>query len=209
MKSWSFSSLDNFEACPHRLTFPYKASSGEAAEEGIRIHKVIESYLKDENDINPYPALPLADLKTQHPMVEARWGVDENWEPTDYKSAWLKVVVDAAVLSPTNVKIVDHKTGKREYKEVKHASQLQLYLCVAQAKWPTMEVYKGELYYTTLGIIATSKPYTATQLLKLRENWTRRGLAMTTATKFPAKPSKSNCRFCDFNTECDYAFELA
>ena len=207
MKSWSFSSLNNYETCPYRTTFPYKASTNEAAEEGIRVHSVIEAYLNEENDDNPFPALPLADLKAKYPMVEAKWGFDKDWQPTFWKDAWLKVVVDAAVLSPTSISIVDHKTGKRAYNEVKHASQLQLYLCAAQAKWPTMESYKGELYYTGLGIIVASKPYTATQLQTLRENWTRRGLAMTNATTFPAKPSKSNCRFCNFNTECEYAFE--
>lgn len=210
--AWSFSSLMNYEKCPHTQTFPYKERNSEAAARGIEMHSSIERYLLGQTTECPFPKLPFSELLdgTCQLQVEGKWGFDRDWEPTDYKSAWLRIKADTVVepiCATPVVKIIDYKSGKRSGNEIKHGQQTLLYMVAAACRYPTVEFFQSELWYVDHDMVYPSQEYTRAQLDRARERWDKRGRIMTAATEFPPKPSRSNCKYCDFRLECEYAFE--
>jgi CRISPR/Cas system-associated exonuclease Cas4 (RecB family) len=207
----SFSALMNFERCPLSVTFPYVETTAPAALRGIESHTNIETYLKGQTEVNPFPDLPLEELADSAPTVEEEWALSQDWQPADRGTTWLRVKPDAVIVAPSYVLIIDFKTGKREGNEVKHTQQLQFYLCAASALYPERKSYRGEDWYIDLPKdknIYSTRDYSEEQLKPLRERWHKRALAMTTTEDFPAKPSKSNCRFCSANDRCEFAYEV-
>lgn len=216
LQSWSFSSLMNYERCPHSVepgSANYDKPRPEAAQRGIEVHKQIEDYLTTKGDleVNPFPNLPLTKLYLQSPVCEEKWGLTDKWYPVDYKNAWLKCQIDAYVHKDDTIIIYDWKTGKRSGNEVKHTQQMQLYLCVATVLFPMAQQYKSELWYVDQNLIVPGKTYTKDQLNPIAQRWDKRGKRMTSDTEFIAKPSKSNCRFCDRRKEvggnCEFEYE--
>ena len=217
---WSFSSLMNYERCPYSVSperWPYDPSKAnaprpEAAQRGIDAHSEIEKYLIRQEDYeSPYPNLPFDELTKKHPQCELKLGVDNYWKPHDYKGAWLKIICDAVLINneEKRLTIYDWKTGKRDYNEVKHTQQLILYMCVASMNYPLIQSFTSELWYIDHDKIITNKTYTKDQLTPIAMRWDTRGKKMTTDETFIAKPSKSNCRFCDHKEECEFAYELS
>lgn len=212
--SWSFSSLMNYEKCPHTQTFPYKERNSEAAARGIEMHTSIEQYLLGQTTDCPFPNLPFGELLDGNftLSVEEKWGFDRDWEPTDYKSAWLRIKADT-VATPTKnsdpvVTVIDYKSGKRSGNEIKHGQQTLLYMIGAACRYPTVDFFKAELWYVDHDLVYPTQEYTREQLENAKARWDKRGRIMTAATEFPPKPSRSNCKYCDFNAECEYAFEF-
>ena len=208
-KSWSFSSLLNYEKCPHTQTFPYKERNSEHAARGIEIHTSIERYLLGETTECPFPNLPFDRLQDGKGdlAVEEKWGFDRDWEPTDYKSAWLRIKADTAKATTDLVTVIDYKSGKRQNNEIKHGQQTLLYMIGAACRYPTVDRFTSELWYVDIDLVYPSQEYTRDQLMKTKDRWNKRGIVMTSATTFPPKPSRSNCKYCDFKLECEYAFE--
>ena len=95
---------------------------------------------------------------------------------------------------------IDFKTGRKHGNEVAHSSQIQLYQLVSFLRFPDLQTITGELWYLDQDEL-TSMRFTRAQGLRVLANYERRGLAMTTATEFPAKPSIFACRWCAYNTD--------
>lgn len=207
--SWSFSSLLNFEKCPHTQTFPYKERNSEQAQRGIDMHSSIEAYLLGNTSECPFPNLPFGGLLdgTRTLSVEDKWGFDRDWEPTDYKTAWLRIKADTVAADTHLVTVIDYKSGKRSGNEIKHGQQTLLYMIGAACRYPTVDYFTSELWYVDHDLVYPSQEYSRDQLMKAKERWDKRGRIMTAATSFPPKPSRSNCKYCDFKLECEYAFE--
>lgn len=211
---WSFSRLLEWERCPYSITFPYKQTTDLAAVRGREVHDKIYNFLTGNypdtnNDISLGFILEdtaFRSLRSEAPIAEQRWGFNRTWEPCDYKTSWLRIIPDAIVVTPELIRVIDFKTGKRQYNEIKHTQQLQLYLCGANRHYPD-RLYQGEDWYIDEGTIHKTKLYTPAQLRLLQQRWPNRGMAMTSATEFPPKPSRSNCRFCVHKADCQYAFE--
>ena len=206
INSWSFSSLQVYERCPYAASLPYQQTSSEAAQRGIDVHKKIELFLGGDDASHPDFAFDWGHLRSRAPIVEAKWGFDQLWDPCNYYESWLKIKPDTTIVTDDEVLIIDYKTGKREHNEIKHIQQLQLYLCGAAKIYPNRKMYRGEDWYLDEGKICHGKSYTQSQLDILRQRWHARGLVMTEAKEFPARPSKSNCRFCP-HTTCEYRYE--
>ena len=212
MKFWSFSRLIEYERCPHTQSFPYRyRESAPTAQAGIDAHKVCENYLKGFLlrpvdaliPASPYPVFPFEDLGKKLPIPEYKLGLDENWEQVDYKDAWLKLILDAFLLNPTT--IIDYKNGRREYNDVKHTQQMQLYACAVDAIYTPPEV-RTELWYLGEGHTKTAI-YTPEKLAILRPKFHARAERMLNDETLSPKPSKSNCRWCSHKDICEYAFE--
>lgn len=205
-KHWSYSSLINFEACPHRLTFPFKRRNSEAAQRGIDIHSSVEQYLRNDPVENPFPELPLERVKGMSPMVEQRWLFDQEWKPVE-TDHWVVIKPDVVYLDGGTAVVVDVKTGKIFGNEIKHGQQVQLYACAALEKFPGATFFRTELWYVDHNKVVSSLLYTPDRLRKMRERWSERGHKVTTASRFDANPSKSNCKYCDFREECEFRFD--
>lgn len=117
--SWSFSKVQDFEKCkyltklkhldripePERELPPGKTEF--ANDRGTRIHTACEEFingtvpdLAPEADKHFGPQLDL--LRVMHAdglvSLEGEWGMNREWEPTDYKTAWLRLKLDAMVM---------------------------------------------------------------------------------------------------------------
>lgn len=210
--SWSYSSLTNFEKCPHSVTFPYRAVDNEFTARGSAIHAAIEAHLRAQTSECPCPNLQEHFNYLQRDglelIPEAQWGLDIDWEPVEYKGSWLKIKPDLVVIEGNKLKVIDFKTGKRYGNELKHGSQVQLYLCAAAQYYKGIELFNSELWYVDHGLVIASQFYTRDRIDQMRERWHKRGVTMTRAADLPPRPSKSNCKYCFERDRCEFAFEL-
>ena len=127
LKAWSFSSLMDFERCkyytylkrvqkipePERPLPPGKLEH--ANDRGTRIHDSAEQFVRGNMKFNPelrafeteFHAMQ-AMFKQGQVSLEGEWGMSKDWEPAEWKSAWLRLKLDALVFkSPSEA--VAHK----------------------------------------------------------------------------------------------------
>lgn len=216
MKSWSFSSLGDFEKCkyyswlkrvqkipePTRELPPGKTEH--ANDRGSRIHDYAEMFVRGKekgiiHEMRTFEAEFLSlrsSFKEGRVQLEGEWGMTDQWEIADWKSAWLRLKLDALVfISPTEAVAVDYKTGRKFGNEVKHAEQLQLYQLVTFLRYPKLETVHAELWYLDQDDL-TTMTYYRNQGLRFQHKWNQRGGAMMKAVDFPANPNVFSCKFC-------------
>jgi RecB family exonuclease len=230
---WSYSSLTTFEACPYRVWLDRidkqprpERDDDHPINRGLRVHKAIEDYITGQTteltpDAKRYADL-CAELRAGYDdgkvEVEAAWWFTKDWTPCSSQSndRWFVVKTDATQrLNDKTLLIVDWKTGKSFMKEVKHGGQMHLYAAAAFTKYPEIEETIIRLVYLDEAAPGKSKHYLRPQLVPFIRTYSRRGAQMmddVQAGKFPPKPNKSNCKFCDFGpshgtSACAYGVE--
>lgn len=216
MKSWSFSSLGDFEKCkyysylkrvqkipePERPLPPGKTEH--ANDRGSRIHDHAEMFVRGKEKLivsemrsfeSEFNSLR-ESFKAGKVQLEGEWGMSKDWEPVDWKDAWLRLKLDALVfLSPTEAVAVDYKTGRKFGNEVKHAEQLSLYQLVTFMRFPQLETVHTELWYLDQDDL-TSVTYQRNQSIRFKYKWDKRGGAMMDAVDFPPNPNIWGCKYC-------------
>lgn len=210
LTSWSYSRLIDFEQCPYKvylkLIKKVPEAKAEAAERGTKIHALAEDYVRGNITTLPVELKhfehEFVALRRRHEAgevsVEGEWGFNSNWEPTDYKTAWVKIKLDVSVLlNPKHILVIDHKTGKRFGNELKHGEQTLLYGIAAAIRNPLVNQITTELYYLDINDIA-KQTYTRNQVFKYVPTFEKRANAMLTATEFPAKPNVFSCKYCAY-----------
>jgi len=206
MKSWSFTKLLNFEKCPHMVTFPYRAADNEHTSRGTEVHNTIEQAIKNKTPCEYDGKFPIQQVAELPNFTEPKWGFDKDWRVTEYYDAWCKLKPDLVYFLNDIMVVVDYKTGKKDGNELKHRQQLHLYAIGASLEAPAQIQYiRLELWYIDLGEIITVSSQNINTVLGKAARWKERALKMTEATEFPAKPNKSNCRFCWENDRCEFA----
>lgn len=218
LPSWSHSRIVDFESCKFKAFLKYDQRIPEperplppgktehANDRGTRVHDAAERYVRGEiDDLIPELhtfAPEFIRLRGLFPSgavhLEGEWGMDKNWEPCDWRTAWLRLKIDSLTfLTPYEAVVVDYKTGKRWGNEIKHTEQTQLYALNTALRHPTLEVIHTELWYTDLDELHAIT-YERHQALRFRDRWHKRGVAMTTATDFPANPNIFSCKWCPY-----------
>lgn len=215
LKSWSFSSLMDFERCrfysylkrvqkipePERALPPGKLEH--ANDRGTRIHESAELFVKGKVKFNPelrafeteFNAMAALHKKGQV-SLEGEWGMNKDWEPADWSAAWLRLKLDALVFkSASEAVAIDYKTGRKIGNEIKHAEQLQLYQLVTFLRYPQLETIHTELWYLDQDDI-TTMTFQRHQGLRFRAKWDMRAAKMTGATEFPPNPNVFTCKYC-------------
>lgn len=223
MRSWSHSKLGDFDKCkqlvylkhiakipePERVLPPGKTEF--ANDRGSRIHDNLEGYVRGDHDAltpeaDKFFGLQVDLLRTLYAegqvSLEGEWGMNFDWEIDEWRKAWLRLKLDVCVFAgPTHAIVIDYKTGKKFGNEVKHAEQLQLYQLVTFLRYPMLEKVTAELWYLDQNDV-TSHTYTRQQGLRFRDNFHRRGRAITECDVWPANPNIHSCRWCPYkNTE--------
>lgn len=226
VSTWSFSALKKFEACPHAIYLGrvenIKEESGPAAERGSMIHDQAENFIRGQFDNELPPLLKkvekrIRELKDRFerqpfPMtMEENWGFTINWKPTGWKEpdTWCRQKLDVFYKdSATSAVVLDWKSGKKFGNEIKHGEQGLHYAIGAFMKYPELDFIRTEFQYTDLGDVLT-KNFTRERAMLHLPKIHERAIIMTTATMFPPKPSKQNCKFCFYREsgDCDYAHE--
>lgn len=220
VKSWSYSRLIDFETCPLRAQFKYidkvPEEKAPAAERGTEIHQMAEDYVSGKLKTFPIELAHFAEefdaLKTKYKKkqvsLEGDWGFDKDWLITDYKSAWVRIKLDARVaMSKTHSVVVDYKTGKRAGNEIKHGEQVLLYGLAELLREPNVETVDVELWYLDINELVRNS-FTREQLMRYLPSFEKRGIRLTTATKFPPTPSTFTCKWCPYGpnkgNQCTY-----
>ena len=207
----SFSSLSNFEKCPHHL-FLSKVEkcpdvAGPAADRGTKIHDKAEQFIKGESgDELPKELMKFEDLfqdlRTRYSdgliHVEEDWAFTRDWEPTGWRddNTWLRMKLDALDLeSPESAIVYDWKTGQKFGNEVKHGQQALLYVISTFVKWPELEFVEANMIYTDKGSRMTTA-YSRDQAMLFFDKYNQRFNAATTCVEFKPTPNASSCKWC-------------
>lgn len=212
IKNWAYTKLIDFESCAYKAFLKHveriPEEKGPAAERGTEIHQMAEDYVTGKLTSLPielnkfkdeFKSLREAYITTSTVSVEGEWGFDKDWVPTDYKTAWLRVKLDARVaVSPKKSVVIDYKTGKRAGNEIKHGEQVILYGLAEVLRQPEVEEVVVELWYLDIDEMHPVT-FTREQLLAQLPGFEARGLRMTTATTFPPNPNIFSCRFCPYS----------
>lgn len=217
--SWSHSKLGDFEKCkflcwlkhdqripePERPLPPGKTEH--ANDRGTRVHDNCEMYVSGQSDelapeAEKFFGPQIDFLRVLHAegrvSLEGEWGMDRDWEVAPWKSAWLRLKLDAIVhWDATHATVIDYKTGRKFGNEVKHAEQMQLYALTSFLRYPKLEVVEVELWYLDQDEV-TKMRMTRDMALRFKPGFTRRGNAITTCTDWPANPSKFVCKWCQY-----------
>ena len=228
--TWSFSSLTSYEQCPYRSflkrikRLPVNEQPADSPMlRGNKIHDLAEEYTDGRLAEMPKE---LKKFKIQFEglrelynsgsvSLEQGWGFDINWEPCkydDWGTVWHQSKCDAVVQTDeTTFTIIDYKTGKSWGNEVKHTQQGALYAVALMCLYPQAESIIVEFWYLDEGK-TKRRAYTREKLLRQMASFTKRGVAMTSATEFPPKANKMNCLYCDYgvnkgNGKCQYAVD--
>jgi CRISPR/Cas system-associated exonuclease Cas4 (RecB family) len=211
----SFSRLKDYEQCPHRAFLLYVERRPKPAQldnthadEGQRIHKLGEDYIKGISNEFPDEFRKVEEQLESYRSafreglveVEQDWGFDPQWQPCDWfaDQIWLRIKCDVVHhIESTYFEVCDWKSGKSFGKEVEHASQGQLYAIAAFARYPDLEGVRTKFTYTKEGK-SRVREYVRNDMPNLMKSWDERLTRMTGATIFPARPNKSKCRFCPY-----------
>ena len=162
-----------------------------AVKNGLAIHHVAAPWLKEAK-------------KQKDMFCEENWGFSKTWQVVDYfdwSNCWLRVKVDVGWGHiGTVVHLRDNKTGKyNEYEIEKYMEQLRLYAAAGAARFPHVEEFHVQLWFTDLGLQYPAEPLVITraEALKLQKKFTKQVQPMFNDTRFDPKPN-NGCRFCHF-----------
>jgi len=211
-KSWSFSSLTSYEQCPFRIKLKADGApkpEDEGPNRGQIIHDAAQDYVEGTRpdlirELNKFKE-KFEEEREMHArgelVCERDWGFDAQWQEAPWETAWLRMKLDQFHYIPGNeiAAIIDHKSGKRWGNEVKHTSQGQLYAVGAFMKYPEIQSIDVRFRYTDEGK-ETSKVYFRDEKFdRYFEKWNQRANKMLTDDNPRPKPSKHNCRFCEYS----------
>lgn len=226
LKAWSFSRLSLYESCPYRAKLQYidkipepdrplpPGKTEHANERGSRIHEQAEFYVQGKTD-ELLPELLHFKHEIEHlrsvyeadpeaVSCEGLWTFDNAWLPCPvdaFDRIWLRVIIDALVwLSPTEVIVIDYKTGKKFGNELKHAQQMTLYALAVAMKYPEVETIHTELWYLDQNDI-TYQRYLKNQAEAFLKNFNLRALTLNEDLTFKPKANSSSCKFCPYGKE--------
>jgi len=218
INSWSHSRVVDFEKCKQMAFLKYDQRIPElprplppgktehANDRGTRVHDTAERYVR--GDVADYPkegrsfAVELESMRKLYALgkvsLEGEWGFDREWEPAEWKTAWLRLKLDALVfLSDHEAVAIDYKTGRKKGNEIKHGEQLMLYQLATFLRYPQLDVVHTELWYLDQDEL-TRTTFTRAQGLRFRASWDKRGTAITSCMEFPANPNKWSCQYCPY-----------
>lgn len=145
--SWSYTALTSFETCPWRhYLIRVKKSVADTVSTGgdwgLRVHDALAKRLQDKA---PLPETmkgyePIVQSLENRPgvcLVERKLTLNDKFEPVDWfaRDAWLRVVLDVAIIHQSQGALFDYKTGK--YKP--DNDQLALFAGVSFCQFPTLQ----------------------------------------------------------------------
>lgn len=215
LSSWSFSQMTEFEKCKYRTYLLHVEKAPEpqrplprgktehANDRGTRIHTEAEMFIKGEGELTQDLLAFKDDFEFLHGAykegkvsLEGEWGMDELWGVTEWKTAWLRLKLDALYFADdTHATAIDFKTGRKIGNEVKHAEQLQLYQLVTFLRYPELQHISAQLWYLDQND-KTTRTYTRQEGLRFLDRFDTKGHNVTSNTNWSPNPSIFTCKWC-------------
>lgn len=147
-------------------------------------------------------------IKKLGAIAEGNYAFTKSWSPcspTDWAHAWLRVKIDAELVTARDAKTtepkeltqVDFKTGK-PYPITKEQSEL--YAVTGFHRYPTVDTIEVEFWYLDSGEVV-KYIYARTEYTTLKKKWAARGRETIAARQFPPTTNGYNCTYCPFSTK--------
>lgn len=230
--AWSFSRLKDYERCPFTQQLRLDGAPKPPFEinRGTELHEATEKYIRGElsdRDRERYEkqihrGLSLVQRVANdfedgaNIILEEEWGFDENWIPCAWDSPdiWLRVQCDCVhVVDDENLHIIDWKTGRSFGNELHHIQQLQLYAIAGFMRYPEAQTVVCDDRYLDEGRIISRTYARDDKFEALFVKWNQRAQKLLTDESFIPRPTKHNCRFCDYGLNkgsgaCTYAIPI-
>lgn len=215
--SWSYSKLLMFESCKLQYKLRYVDHVAEekspAADRGTAIHQMAEDFVIGKSKSLPTELLKFSDdfsaLRNRYSNglveVEQEWGFDQNWEPTAYKTAWLRMKADAVAYNERRNEaiVIDFKTGKKFGNEIKHGNQVQLYALASAIRMESIQKFTLELWYLDKDELTTNT-FTREHAVNFVKQFDKRAKRIDHAHKtgvFEANPNMISCQWCSYGPQ--------
>jgi len=196
---WSLSRYNTWRGCAykyllqHILKYPEK--KGYAMERGIRIHLLMEEYLKGNIRGMPDELKSLSKeiraMKKLGVKPEDSWTLTKEFEkthPKDWNRAWLRAKIDVHHYfeDDNELLIVDLKTGRVNIA----VAQMDLYAAMSQFYYPDAKNITVELWFADHDHVEP-KEYDPREAKRLWNRWVRRSADMLSDRKFLPSPGKT------------------
>jgi len=206
---WSYSRWDVFNKCRYRyeLQFLQKLPQPSSIhlERGIDVHNKGEEYLDGTIKRLPVAYKQFGDemraIKKLGAKAEAGYAFTKSWQKTsatDWSNCWLRIKIDAEVVSDDEVTLIDFKTGKPWPKATEEQSAL--YAVGAFLLHPAVDMVETEFWYLDSGE-TVPYVYTRKQFPALKKKWAARGRELIAARQFPPTTNGYNCKYCPFRSD--------
>jgi CRISPR/Cas system-associated exonuclease Cas4 (RecB family) len=219
IKNWAYTKLLDYEQCPYRVKLKHVDRVPEerspAAERGTQIHQYAEDYVGGKLKELPPTLMKFTnefdvlrrEFKAGHVSLEGEWGFDQNWMPTDYKTAWLRIKGDAVLVRPGLALVIDYKSGGSFGNEIKHGEQVQLYAIATFIRNPKLDKITVELWYVDKDDLR-SQTYTRNQALRYIQPFTKRAEKLLNEREFRPNANAYSCKWCAYGPnkgkQCQY-----
>ena len=204
---WSVSRYNTWSQCAYKYQLQHmlKIPTPEAypMQRGIRIHKLLEEYLKgnvtgipDELEHFKKELIRLKRLKVD---PEVSWTITKDLEIThakDWDNAWLRAKIDAHHYFDDNQEliIIDLKTGKVR----PSIPQMDLYAWMSKFFYPNAKKIIVELWFSDHGDVL-DQVYTQSDIKRIGKRWIKRAEKMLSDREFPAMPGHY-CNWCAYRS---------
>lgn len=156
MRMYSHSAMKQFNNCPRqynemRIKKAWPREETEQTLYGTQLHKAMEFAVRDETPLPPQfdfmqPTLDALLARPGDKYAELELAVTNKLEPCEFKSpdAWMRGIVDLAIISGDMAWIIDYKTGNNKYPD---KDQLTLMALLLFAHYPQVKLVKSALLF--------------------------------------------------------------
>lgn len=209
----SYKMLKMYRACPLSVKFKYidKVATlppdpkfDEKRLRGIRLHDELAEVI-NQKDISLMPRecedfTEIAQGLIDHGAeAEKREFFDRNWNvwTGGWTGSWLNVTKDVRLYTSNYALVGDWKSGKKFGNEVDHFEQMRLYALTSWITNPGLDEYVVELYYIDQKDV-WDHCFREKEMQQAWKDFDADFTLMFTDTMFRPKPSKENCKYCDF-----------
>lgn len=217
IKTWSYSRYSTYKACPRKAKYAYvdyiKEPSNEYMERGTKYHDLAEKFIKGElkrfpkelDGLKHVIVLMRDGFKAGEVFTEHEWGFNSDWNPCEYKGAWLKMKIDCAASDESDrMVIIDWKTGKYNSDRVAgYLEQLSLYALGTFIMYPNINIIEPRIGFLDHGIMyPVTKDltyYREHDYRHLLQEWISKANVMLDDTEFICNNSFVTCRWCYYN----------
>lgn len=212
---WSYSSLTAYETCPRRfyLTRIIKAikePQTEATLHGNEVHKALELYVGGMKGLpDKYDAYRAVADKIRNTVgekkLEYKFGLTKALKPCGFfdGDVWVRGVLDVNIIRPSEVIILDYKTGKRKL----DGDQMRLFAGAGLNLWPFAKKVKTGYIWLQTGQI-DSETFTPDDSKPIMQEFAMRVHRMEESQRkddWPAKPSGLCANWCPVGrTNCEH-----
>lgn len=234
MIALSWSRLSDYHQCPLKFKLKYLEKHHLFKEEsttsphlvrGSNVHKALENYViqSTSNGELEVKITSLPEVEATKPFVdrfltnyttvipETQIAINRNWERVEWfsKDAYYRAILDLIALRPSDVAIIDYKTGKmRDYDDGPSGKgQLHLSGAISLHLWPDIPEVSTTYAYVDHRQTITKK-FTQADRQELREHFDEEHNRVNSDTKF--RPTVNEfCKWCPATRDmCPYSRKL-